>query len=946
MNREDLPQAIQFVAGTLVEQLTGKSVSELANAEVRVGNYRSAADRAVQTRFGREVVLDFELAISGATVPVADDGAVQVDSLDLGSDAGTEDLIWLRRCGDPLADDAAELARVFADIGTFTEGDDEIHGDAAAWAAAVHEARSEITPSLAGLDVVPAAFASLADTSFALVTTLEHFCTYDSEGAYYPRWDGSGDDRSPSAQYLELNLIERKLRRNQLYVYLLVPASSLIGSTSSGENAYREIVMRLYATGDTAQPFATQTVHSVVARRASTFHDIVVFHAEDGLGIPIPAAAESALGTDVRALLDVLPRDTSDVARDLGDFDQPGGSGQGQTFRLLAVVQGSPSFPDGVVSLSDDAVRTLEVPVGQVQAVAALPEVLRLELPKRRHTSMNEARIDISHTDFTTAINAIDSTKQDGTGVVIGVIDGGIDGSHPAFAGRIISVWDQTTPGVAVATPHPSSPAANNSANAAYNSMNYGTELTGAAVSGATDPGGHGTHVAGIAAGALVTTGTTVDCDPGIATQARLVVVKTNFSDAGIMDGARYIFERASEQGTDGWPCVINMSLSGHADPHDGTDDLSVALMGTVTDSSGDPLPGRILVAACGNQRQQSAHVDRELGVGVHHFDVRLNAGPKGPGSSFNSFTFWIRQPGDEHNPVPLRFWARRDGSTAVATDSAAQGAGPVVNNFSYPGGVIIQTIITCNTPDPGNGDTEVTFIWRRLDSGTPAGLPIENWTITVLNYGFFQEPVLLHGWAISERPAFRNTEADDNRYLVGSPAAAEAVVSVASTNAKLSWPTTLPAPNDVGRFNELAPTLHDISSFSNRGPLRPNSQNQFTALGLTFNLAPPAIDVAAPGSAILSAHSSQLALSPGAQFLKPLGKSRAIVFEGTSMACPVVTGVVAGILAVEPTLNFRQLKERMRTKLNVPSSSRFSTLPEGHNDWGWGLLNGTQLLP
>ena len=39
----------------------------------------------------------------------------------------------------------------------------------------------------------------------------------------------------------------------------------------------------------------------------------------------------------------------------------------------------------------------------------------------------------------------IPAAKQDGTGVVVGVIDTGIDGGHPAFAGRIAAYWDQAT---------------------------------------------------------------------------------------------------------------------------------------------------------------------------------------------------------------------------------------------------------------------------------------------------------------------------------------------------------------------------------------------------------------------------------------------------------------------------------------------------------------------
>ncbi len=964
MSRESLPQAIQFVATTVVEQLTGKSVSQLANAEIRIGNYRSANGRTLQTRFDREIELEFELAISGSVMPVGDDGSVEVGSLDVEAGAGTEELVWLRSCGDPLVDDEAELARVFADIGTFTEGDDEIHGDAAAWATAVRAAGAEITPSLQGLTEVPSAFAALADTPFALVTTLQHFCTYDDEGTYYPRWEGSGDDRSSSSRYVELNLVEDKLRRDQLYAYFLMPDSSLIGATPDGENAYREIVMRLDATGDTDQPFSAQTVYAVGARRAATFHDIVVFHAEDGLGVHVPEAAQGALGAEIRGLLDVLPRDSSDVARDFADFRQPPEGAASQMLRLMAVVHGDPTFPEGVESYSDETVRSLAVPVSKVQEVAALPEVLRLDLPQQRFTTMNDVRTEISHADFVTAIDAIDTTKQGGVGVVVGIIDSGIDGTHPAFRDRILSVWDQTGPAGTVAAPAPNSPQALHAGNAAYAGMVYGTELTATGIAGSTDEVGHGTHVAGIAAGAQVMNGTTVDCDPGIAPQTRLVIVKCDLGDDDILRAARYIFQKASEQGTDGWPCVINMSFGGHADAHDGTDPLSIGLMGAITDASDNPLPGRVLVAAAGNERTDEAHVRREMGLGIHQLTVQLNGrhlGPNGNPSNLNRVRFWIRQPGDPDNPVPLRIWMRRNGAGAIATDAAAQGD-TVTHVFTYPGGARVLAQITFRPPDTrlansdqGSGDTEVEIQWRRLDVGPPPGpgqppavlpLPFETWTINVLNFGLFEEPVVLDAWTISQDARFLNRAADDDRYLVGSPASAEAVISVASTNSRVSWTTTLPAPDNVGGFASPTPQiLHDISTFSSPGPLRPSSRHIFEVLGMSINLSPPAIDVAAPGAVVLSAHSAQWVLSADERFLKPQGRAQALVLQGTSMASPVVAGTVAAVLAVEPAVTFRHLKERMRTRFSIPASTTFDKSPLSR-DWGWGLLNPSQLLP
>jgi subtilisin family serine protease len=104
-----------------------------------------------------------------------------------------------------------------------------------------------------------------------------------------------------------------------------------------------------------------------------------------------------------------------------------------------------------------------------------------------------------------------------GSGVVIGVVDSGIDPNHPAFAGRILRIWDQTLPGPGVPE------------------GGYGAELTGTLLTVSRDNHGHGTHVAGIAAGAHPIFG-------GVAPGAELVIVKSDLQDAHIADGIRYIF--------------------------------------------------------------------------------------------------------------------------------------------------------------------------------------------------------------------------------------------------------------------------------------------------------------------------------------------------------------------------------------------------------------------
>jgi len=168
-----------------------------------------------------------------------------------------------------------------------------------------------------------------------------------------------------------------------------------------------------------------------------------------------------------------------------------------------------------------------------------------------------------------------------GHGVVVGVVDSGIEPVHPAFEGRILRIWDQTIPGPGVAEGR------------------YGAELTGGLQQISRDTVGHGTHVAGIAAGG----------DPtyeGIAPEATLLVVKTDLLDAHVADAVRYVFRVAGELGL---PAVVNLSLGSHGDPHDGTDPLSAVIDEQVG-------PGRIVCCSAGNAGTDDIHGQVEVAQG------------------------------------------------------------------------------------------------------------------------------------------------------------------------------------------------------------------------------------------------------------------------------------------------------------------------------------------
>ncbi|HMO63885.1 MAG TPA: S8 family serine peptidase, partial [Verrucomicrobiota bacterium] len=189
--------------------------------------------------------------------------------------------------------------------------------------------------------------------------------------------------------------------------------------------------------------------------------------------------------------------------------------------------------------------RTAIVSLGRLEEFAAQAQVRRVSAPARLRPLLDLA-------GAATHLPAFRSARGwSGRNVIVGVVDTGIDAAHAMFGGassRVLAIWDQTLPGTG-AGPFP-----------------YGTLLGSGALAASLDADGHGTHVAGIAAGRLGTY-------EGPACDAQIIVVKTGFSSTEIQDGVDFIFQEATRLGR---PAVVNLSLGGHGDPHDGSDDLDV----------------------------------------------------------------------------------------------------------------------------------------------------------------------------------------------------------------------------------------------------------------------------------------------------------------------------------------------------------------------------------
>lgn len=459
-----------------------------------------------------------------------------------------------------------------------------------------------------------------------------------------------------------------------------------------------------------------------------------------------------------------------------------------------------------------------------------------------------------------------------GKGVIIGVIDSGIDPTHAAFQGRILRIWDQTLSGPGVAE------------------GGYGAEFTSGMLEVSRDLHGHGTHVAGIAAG-------NDPVYPGVAPEAELIIVKTDFQDAHIADGVEYVFRVAGEMGR---PAVVNLSLGGHADAHDGSDPLSAII-------DAESGPGRIVCCAAGNEGNDDIHA--RVGISQNWGAVRFRVPSNTVGiAALNGWyggsaqlEIAIRSPGGfVTNPQGLitsgpfeRYYALPDATVRIATPGPDPSNGDV--NF------LVQILGTTVLPAVTEG------VWQlraRAVSPTSGNVTIDVWSLDApLNPGLPLPPQVF----------FTGTGVVD-AFKIGAPGSAASAVTVAAFTTRVQWADVDGNPRAIG----LA--LDTIADFSSEGPTRKGG------------LKP---EVAAPGAMIVSALSSDAAASRSSMI-----DAQHMAEAGTSMASPFIAGLVALLLQRNPSLTPDAVKALLRANSSIPGR------PPGTFDvkWGYGLINAAGL--
>ncbi len=606
---------------------------------------------------------------------------------------------------------------------------------------------------------------------------------------------------------------------------------------------------------------------------------------------------------------------------------EKGGAESKENIRLVVEVSDQQTLQDvrlagAHIHTSVGNFHTIQIEKGRVAKLAALKGVDRMFLGQPIAPFDEDA---VRHVNAHLVHQGAEGLPRGYTGsnVVIGVIDTGIDFFHEDFRdveepskSRIAYIWDQKMeegPGMMP------------------DKFQYGREWTRADIEAelSKNPariishldthqvwGGHGTHVMGTAGG-----------NQGLAPGADLIMVASSLNTSDIIDGVRYILNKAEEMGR---PCVINMSFGGVLNPHDGTDILSVIL-----DNMLEGTQGFAIVSAAGNEGNDLSHwggfeLSEEpsvmYGTGITNLGVFFRI----PKEHVEEISISIGVDSADFDPAKgnLLVAHKPVGQTDWATikELVDRRGGEPLGIFDHVNGERAGLVYVTATEEMHH-----YAVLLRIEDGIKSIYSwqdfldrVDLYRIMVKGKGTFNAwlssfyPIILSEPERSGFPA-KHFKKPDNRFGITSPADAFHIISAGAYTNRASWT--------------------DINGRTLNGDQPVGSLANFSSLGPTFDqrIKP---DITAPGKIMISAVPAQRSF-PEHQLVDDSPRA---VFSGTSMASPVVAGSVALLLEHNPFLSYVEIKELLlNTAIIDEDVLAFGPAP--NQGFGFGKLNVYEAL-
>lgn len=248
-------------------------------------------------------------------------------------------------------------------------------------------------------------------------------------------------------------------------------------------------------------------------------------------------------------------------------------------------------------------IMTISIPAAFLNQLEQREEIEAIEGAAKLGSKMNSARSSTGvasvHAGSTLDGNVYSGSAYDGTNVIVGLVDSGLDYTRADFNGTDGQTRVQYL-GFQIA---------NADGTMELYECAHDQIVSGSCIelipANNDSSSGHGSHVAGVAAGSDGTY-------TGVAPDADIIFVSNDYTDdvgegagsfsSGLLDGVVSIFKKADILDK---PAVINLSQGTHIGAHDNTSLLEQGLNSAVEGlyADGGKSYGRAIVAAAGNER-------------------------------------------------------------------------------------------------------------------------------------------------------------------------------------------------------------------------------------------------------------------------------------------------------------------------------------------------------
>lgn len=580
----------------------------------------------------------------------------------------------------------------------------------------------------------------------------------------------------------------------------------------------------------------------------------------------------------------------------------------------------------GTIKYQYDDLMAIRFPEKELSKLLSVEGLVKAELHNTPFDLMDETALRITSADSVHAGGGNLQQSYTGKNVVVGIIDSGIDPTHPDFKNddgttRILAFWDQ------------------NDFSASLAPYGYGKEYTSSDIDAGsmanyldTTYDGHGTAVTGMAAG-----GGKVRSDiKGMAPDADIVVVGVRASDLDyvnrtpymlqLVDAINYIFEIAEAEGK---PAVVNLSLGGIEGSHD-AQDLPTQLIEKMLDAKN----GRAVVVSAGNAGEVKHHVQYEVDqdTAFTWFRSMYSNTERCKRDSGAYMSFY----GDEKDIENLFINISAENRTPCCTADDETGFRAVKQTIGQPISYTLTNgskqigVVTTFLEKIGTSygyfveikSKEMSRFWRISFTGSGK---VDGWAGPLnrrsCNSDFIYNPLAL-GSAEQTRKLGRYVEPDLTQNIGSAYACSEKVITVGAYNTNTSM---LDVDSVLRSFGGIQ---MDRASFSSIGPTR------------TGIIKP---DLTGPGSRVFTAQASQELVSMAASNRSNLhlGGMHSVT-DGTSFSSPAVAGIIALYLEKNPNANYADIKQALLSSTDQDAQTG-TNMPNNEN--GYGRVNAFQML-